>query len=202
MEFASEMIIEAVRRGLRIKEVPIIYYPREGESKLSSFSDGWRHLKFMLLYTPKHLFILPGIVLFLFGMTLVLLISAGLNKFGSINLGIHSMIASSLLAIAGYQLLFLGLAGKVYGTKMDIFDGDGITDFITNRLSLERRATAGVVIFLAGFAYTAYLAWKWIKSGFEDLPVLNQDILAFTLLVIGLQTIFYSFFLSMLSERR
>ena len=199
MEFASEMIIRAVWAGLRIKEVPITYYPRQAESKLHSFRDGWRHLKFMLLYAPSYLFILPGMLLFVLGMILVLLISAGLSKFGSISLGIHSMIASSLLAIVGYQLIFLGLAGKIYRAKMDL-PSDKIAEFFTKNLSLERGATIGLLIFLVGFVYTAYLVGKWINSGFENLPLLNQDILAFTLLVIGLQTIFSSFFLSMLSE--
>ena len=201
MEFASEMIIKAVWAGLRIKEVPITYYPRQGsEPKLNSFRDGWRHLKFMLLYAPSYLFILPGALLFVFGMALVLLIGVGLSKFGPIGLGIHSMIASSLLAIAGYQIIFLGLAGKVYRAKMDM-RSDRITEFVVKRLSLERGATIGLLIFLAGLAYTVYLVWRWVCGGFKDLPMLNQDVLAFTLLVIGLQTIFHSFFLSMLSER-
>ena len=200
MEFASEMIIRAVWAGLRIKEVPITYYPRQAESKLHSFRDGWRHLKFMLLYAPSYLFVLPGMFLFILGMALVLLISVGLSKFGYINLGIHSMIASSLLAIAGYQLIFMGLAGKVYRAKMDM-PNDRIVEFLTKRLSLEKGATIDLLIFLVGFVYTAYLIWKWIDSGFKSLPMLNQDVLAFTLLVIGLQTVFYSFFLSMLSEK-
>ena len=200
MEFASETIMRAVWAGLRIKEVPITYYPRQAESKLNSLRDGWRHLKFMLLYAPSYLFVLPGMFLFVLGMALVLLISAGLSKFGYINLGIHSMIASSLLAIAGYQLVFLGLAGKVYRAKMDM-PNDKIVEFLTKRLSLEKGATIGLLIFSVGFVYTAYLIWKWIDSGFKSLPMLNQDVLAFTLLVIGLQTVFYSFFLSMLSEK-
>jgi len=201
MEFASEMIMRAVWAGLRIKEVPITYYPRRGSKpKLNPFRDGWRHMKFMLLYAPSYLFVLPGMFLFILGMALVLLISAGLSKFGSIHLGIHSMIASSLLAIAGYQFVFLGLAGKVYRAKMDM-PNDKIVEFLTKRLSLEKGATIGLLIFSIGFAYTAYLIWNWIDSGFKSLPMLNQDVLAFTLLVIGLQTIFYSFFLSMLSEK-
>ena len=200
MEFASEMIIRAVWAGLRIKEVPITYYPRQGsEPKLKSFRDGWRHLKFMLLYAPSYLFILPGIFLFAFGMSLILFISVGLSKFGVIDLGIHSMIASSLLAITGYQLTFLGLAGKIYRAKMDM-SSDKIVEFFTENLSLEKGATIGLFVFSTGFVYTTYLVWKWVESGFRKLPMLNQDVLAFTLLIIGLQTIFYSFFLSILSE--
>ncbi len=201
MEFASEMIIRAVWARLRIKEVPITYYPRQdSEPKLKSFRDGWRHLRFMLLYAPTYLFILPGVLLFILSMALVLLISVGISNFGSTGLGVHSMIASSLLAIIGYQLIFLGLAGKIYRAKMDILN-DGIAEFIVKRLSLEKGITIGLLIFFTGFAYTIYLVWNWVDSGFKNLPMLSQDVLAFTLLVIGLQTLFYSFFLSMLSER-
>lgn len=189
MEFASEMVLKAVLSGLRIKEVPINYYPRIGEPKIRSFRDGWRHLRFMLLHTPSHLFLIPGIIFFLFGILLVFLISLGLSRFGSVNLGIHSMIASSLIAIFGYQLIFLGLAGNIYQERIGI-----------KRLSLEKGLMAGLLIFLTGFIYTAYLIFSWIDSGFKSLPLLTHNILAFMLLVVGLQTVFYSFFLSMLSE--
>ena len=195
------MIIKAILNGLKIKEVPITYYPRiESHSKLSTFKDGWRHLKFMLLYTPSYLFILPGLILFIFGIGVILLINFGFSKFGAVSLGIHSMIASCLLAMLGYQLIFLGLAGKIYRARMNV-QSDRIVEFLTKRLSLEKGATVGLLIFSIGFAYTAYLIWKWINSGFKSLPMLNQDVFAFTLLVIGLQTVFYSFFLSMLSEK-
>lgn len=200
MEFASEMVMEAVRRGLRIEEVPITYRRRMGDSKLSSFSDGWRHLKFMLLHTPKHLYYLPGFVMFTLGMGMVLLMSIFDVWVGGVHLGIHSMFAASLLAILGYQLVFLGLFSAVYGHGRGVVEYDRITQFIIEHAPLERGAMVGTAIFLLGFVYTAYLVVEWVSSGFAHLPVLKHDVLAFTLLVIGAQTFFFSFFLSMLGE--
>lgn len=200
MEFASEMIIEAVRRGLRIKEVPITYYPRHGESKLSSFRDGWRHLKFMLLQTPKHLYYVPGSLLLIFGMSLLILMNLTTVRIGQLVLGVNSIIAASLLAIAGYQLIFLGLFSSIYGHSKGYLELDRLTKFVAEHVSLERGVAIGLAMFVAGFLYAVYLIIRWIQSGFEELPIINQSILGFTLLIIGLQTIFFSFFLSMLSE--
>ncbi len=199
MEFASEMIIEARRRGLRIKEVPITYYPREGNSKLSSFSDGWRHLKFMLLYTPKHLYLIPGLLLLIFGVLMMLFSYFRINI--GYSPGLHSMIAGSLAAIVGYDIVMLGLFAGIYGRRMDLFELDLITRSILKHASLERGILLGLIFFIAGFAYSLHLFLNWMESGFRVLPMGGQDMLGFTLLVIGLQTIFFSFFLSLLAEK-
>jgi len=195
MEFASEMIIEAVRQKLRIKEVPITYYPRGGESKLSSFSDGWRHLKYMLLFSPSFLYFIPGVVLFLFGLLVLLLSYFHVNV--GYTPGIHSMILGSLAVIVSYQIIYLGLFAGLYGKKHNLFDTDRITNFISEHVSLERGATVGLAIFLVGFAYSLHLLLNWVSSGYKDLPLGGQDMIGFTLMVIGLQTIFFSFFFSM-----
>lgn len=196
MEFASEMIIEAARRGIRIKEVPIVYHPRIGESKLSSFSDGWRHLKFMLLYTPKHLFIIPGMLLSALGM--FLMAATTLN----INIGytpsIHTLIFGSLFLITGYQIASMGLFAGVYGRAKGILDLDDITEWIVHYSSLERGITIGIVIFGSGFLYSIYRIAMWILEGFPDFPWLEQNMIAFTLIIVGLQTVFSSFFLSLI----
>lgn len=188
MEFASEMIIKAVDKGLRVKEVPISYYKRRNNnSKLSSFQDGWRHLKFMLMYTPNYLFIYPGISLFLFGF--LLMIFALLNVYIGYVPGAHSMIAGSLLIMAGYQALFFGLFAKVYR-------GKGVPRFLT----LERGVAAGILLFTAGIAYTSYLVLGWASSNFSSLPPIEIDIIGFTLIVIGIQTFFSSFMLSIIAN--
>jgi len=200
MEFASEMIIEAVRRGLRIKEVPITYYPREGESKLSSFSDGWRHLRFMLLQTPRYLFYLPGIIMFLFGLSVTLAMSLSeLTLFG-IHFGLHTMIAAAFLSLAGYQLIFMGLFSAVYARSLGMVEYDKTTRFITNILTLERGLLIGIFLMSFGLTYIVLLVKQWIDSGFKHLPVFNQDIFGFTIFILGLQTIFFSFFLSLVVE--
>jgi len=199
MEFASEMIIEAVRRKLRIKEVPITYYPREAsKSKLNSFSDGWRHLKFMLIYAPTYLYIIPGLTSCLMGALLML--------FGYLRVhigytpGFRSMILGSLLVILGYEVSLLGIFAKIYGAHFDLFDADKVTKFILEHISLEKGATIGSAIFLAGVIYSLNLVAKWIGGGYASLPLKGEDMIAYTLLVIGLQTIFNSFFLTMLSN--
>ena len=200
MEFASEMIIEAARRGLRIAEVPITYYPRMGDSKLRSFSDGWRHLKFMLMQTPKYLYYIPGFILFAVGLALVILMSVTHVRIGGVSLGVHSMIAASFITIVGYQLIFLGLFSSAYGRRRGMIEYDRITRFITDKVPLERGILAGVFVFSVGLFYTIFILDRWISSGLKELPMLNQDIFAFTLMIIGLQTVFFSFFLSMISE--
>lgn len=198
MEFASEMLIEAVRKKLRIKEVPITYYPRKGKSKLSSFSDGWRHLKFMLLHAPTYLYFIPGTVFLLLGVIVLLAGIFHLNIGHTI--GIHSMIAGSLLFISGYQIIFLGLFAKIYGVSNDLLDPDKITEFILRYVSLEKGATLGLIMLLVGLSYTLYLIWKWVGSGY--LPMRGEDMIGFTFLIIGLQTIFSSFFLSMIGSKK
>ncbi len=198
MEFASEMIIEAARRGIRIKEVPIVYHPRIGESKLSSFSDGWRHLKFMLLYTPKHLFIIPGMLLSAIGFFLMAATALGINI--GYHPGIHTMIFGSLFLIGGYEIATLGLFAGIYGRTKDIIDLDEVTEWIVHNISLERGIKIGLVIFCIGFAYSLWQVIMWVMSGFPSFPWLEQNMVAFTLIIVGLQTVFSSFFLSLIGS--
>ena len=197
MEFASEMLEVSIMKNLRIAEVPITYYPRTGESTLHSFSDGWRHLQHILLRAPTLLFLIPGYILFMLGILLVFLIWAPFNLWVPMR-GVHSMIAGCLLAIVGYQIIFLGLFAKIYGVHHGLKKRDKTTEFISKQLTLGRGVAAGLVIFLAGFVFTLYLLRNWALSGYTDLPLVDQDIAGLTLLVIGLETIFYSFFLSVI----
>jgi len=107
MEFASEMVIRAAKENLKIAEFPIEYHPRGGESKLSSFRDGWRHLRFLLVHSPNHLFILPGAALAGLGGLFLVLVESGLELFGRA-WGLHAIIGGALLMIVGTQILALG----------------------------------------------------------------------------------------------
>ncbi|MEM2292163.1 MAG: glycosyltransferase family 2 protein [Nitrososphaerota archaeon] len=188
MDFASEMIIEACKNGLRIKEVPINYYRRKNStSKLKSFQDGWRHVKFMLLNTPRHTFIYPGISIFFIG--LVLLISAYFKVFMGYLPGVHSMIAGSLMLLAGYNVTFFGIF-------VSIKKRQSLPKFFT----LEKGATIAAILFTSGLIYALILIAQWIDSGFKHLPVLEHSILAFTLISIGIETFFSAFMLSILAE--
>jgi len=197
MEFASEMIIAAISKGLRIKEVPVTYYPRKaGNSKLNSLADGWRHLKLMLIYAPTYLYVYPGLFFSFFGALLMLFGYFGVHILYTP--GFHSMILGSLGLVVGFQLIFLGLFAKIYGVKNNLFIPDRLIRVFMKYATLERGALIGAIVFLAGFAYSLKLALSWFISGFTQLPLRREDLIAFTLLSIGMQVFFNSFFLSML----
>ena len=197
MEFASEMIMAAGAEELRIAEVPITYYEREGEATLNSFEDGWRHVRFMLLNTPGHLFSLPGIALSTLGTAVMVAAFLRIGVGGFVP-GIHSMIAGSLLLIVGYQVAGLGLFTGIAGNPITS-PNDPLTEWVVERATLERGATLGGSVFTVGGVYALYLTIQWLESG--SLPLLLSDVLAFTAIVLGLQTVFFSFFMSAIAER-
>jgi len=199
MEFASEMLEVAIKNNLKIAEVPITYYPRlEGsEPNLSSFSDGWRHLKHILLRAPTLLFLIPGFILCALGIFLVLLIWNPFNLWVPM-FGIHSMIKPFSFGKRKAFSEKKKLTRKVCLQRHGLEKRDRLTESISKHVTLARGSTVGLAIFLAGFVYALHLLLNWIGSGYKNLPVLDQDIAGFTLLVIGLQTIFYSFFLSVI----
>lgn len=201
MEFASEMIIEATRKKLRIAEVPITYYPRAGESKLSSFSDGWRHLKFMLLHSPSTLFIVPGLIMFMAGWALVIALLGGPVQMNGIWIHLHPMLYGSLLAILGYQIINLGLFAKTYAVVNNIEEHDAITEFVSDHVSLERAGTIGLIVFLIGAGVLGNIIYQWANAGSGALPEIRMDIFAMTLMVLGAQTVFAGFFLSIVGMK-
>jgi glycosyltransferase involved in cell wall biosynthesis len=207
MEFASEMVINASKAGLKIAEVPITYHPREGESKLNSFQDGWRHLRFMLLYSPNWLFIVPGLTLLSVGFLLMLT----LLVFGPIQIGtprflhfnVHYVVLGSLLALIGFQIITLGMYAKVYSMSEHFEETSHLIDFIVRHFSLERGILVGSLTFIAGLLVNLYILYIWLAQGFRERIYLGEAVLAMTLMVIGLQTVFSSFFLSLMGiEKR
>jgi hypothetical protein len=177
--------------------VPITYHEREGEATLDSFQDGWRHVRFMLLNAPGYLFSLPGIALGTLGAIVMGAAFFGIGVGGFVP-GIHSMIAGGLLTIVGYQVAGLGLFAGIAGNPISA-PSDPLTEWVLERATLERGATLGVSMFALGGIYGAYLLTEWIASG--SLPLLTGDVLAVTAIVLGLQTIFFSFFMSAIADR-
>jgi glycosyltransferase involved in cell wall biosynthesis len=199
MEFASEMIIKAIKKGFSIKEVPITYYPRlSGKSKLSSFSDGWRHLKFMLLFTPKYVYFIPGIFFLFFGLSMLLL--AFFNIHLGYTPGIHSSILGGMFTILGYNIFIMGIFTDTYIARKIHIEMNVITKTILRKVTVEKGILIGMTLALIGFAYTIYLFNIWVDSGFRVLPIRGQNVMSITLIILGLQTIFYSVLLSLLSE--
>jgi len=187
MEFASEMLINAITKGLRISEVPISYYPRRAPSKLRPVSDGWRHLRFLLMYSPTYLFIIPGAVLMLVGISLLI---AYLSFNASISLG----ILGSMLSILGYQTISTGLYARTYSIANGFTPHDQFIDLLARYFPLERTILLGGSVFLVALTAGIISARHNLKS---------VPLVALTFLIIGIQTIFSGFFLSiMLVERR
>jgi glycosyltransferase involved in cell wall biosynthesis len=200
MEFASEMVIRASKEKLRIAEFPIEYHPRGGESKLSSFRDGWRHLRFLLVHSPTHLFILPGLAMAALGSLAVALIGSGLDVFGR-TWGIHALIGGALLMVVGTQVLALGLCAHAYGTYF-MGERDRWFDRARARFRLEHGLILGGLFVLVGIVIGAVIFATWISDGFGSLADEHLAVIAATLLIVGIQIFFSSFLLSILGLRR
>jgi glycosyltransferase involved in cell wall biosynthesis len=200
MEFASEMVIRASKENLKIAEFPIEYHPRGGESKLSSFRDGWRHLRFLLVHAPTHLFILPGAVLASLGSLIVLFVGVGLDFFGRA-WGLHALIGGALLMIVGTQVLALGLCAHAYGTYF-MGEQDAWFDRMRARFRLEHGLLLGGLFMLVGVVTGAVILATWIAHGFGSLADEHLAVIAASLLIVGIQIFFSSFLLSILGLRR
>jgi glycosyltransferase involved in cell wall biosynthesis len=200
MEFASEMVIRASKERLDIRELPIEYHPRGGASKLSSFRDGWRHLRFLLVHSPTYLFVLPGALLAALG-TLVSLVSLlNIEVFGR-EWYLHAMIAGSLLLIVGTQIVSLGLCAHAYGTYF-MGEKDRWFDRMRARFRLEHGLLLGSAILLVGLIIAATIVGVWVNRGFGQLSEERLAVLAATLIIVGIQVFFSSFLLSILGLRR
>jgi glycosyltransferase involved in cell wall biosynthesis len=200
MEFASEMVIRAAKENLRIEEFPIEYHPRGGQSKLSSFSDGWRHLRFLLVHSPNHLFIFPGALLAGIGTLIILLVEAGLDIFGRA-WGIHALIGGALLMVVGTQVLALGLCAHAYGTYF-MGERDAWFDRMRARFRLEHGLLLGGAFMLVGLVLGGLIVATWIAHGLGSLADERMAVIAASLIIVGIQIFFSSFLLSILGLRR
>jgi glycosyltransferase involved in cell wall biosynthesis len=200
MEFASEMVIRASKEKLDIREFPIHYHPRGGETKLSRFRDGWRHLRFLLVHSPTHLFLIPGLFIGLVGAIVAIISLAQIDVLGR-QWQLHTMIASSLLMIVGAQIISLGLCAHAYGTYF-MGEKDPWFDRMRQRFQLEDGLLVGTVVSGIGLIAAAVIIGRWIADGAGALSEERLAILAATLIIIGVQIFFSSFLLSILGLRR
>jgi glycosyltransferase involved in cell wall biosynthesis len=200
MEFASEMVVRAAKAKLDIRQLPIEYHARGGESKLSSFRDGWRHLRFLLLHSPKHLFILPGAVISVMGGLICVMVLAHVDFLGR-EWEVHTLIGGSLLLIVGAQIVSLGLCALAYATYF-MGEHDPWFERMSRRYRLEQGLMLGGVVALLGIALVAVIVFEWVQSGFGSLVQERVAIAAATLVVLGMQIAFTSFLLSILGLRR
>jgi glycosyltransferase involved in cell wall biosynthesis len=205
MEFALEMVIKSAQIGARIAEIPIILWPdkRGRAPHLRSFRDGWRSLRFMLLYAPNWLFLLPGAALMLAGLFLVLWLLPGPRQISPhVTLDIHTMIFGVIFTLLGAQILSIGAFAKVF-SYAERFDRRSVSlRRVLKRVTLEKGLLLGGALFLAGFVGCAWVSWQWAASGFGPLHEIRQVLFWSMWLFLGLQTIFAAFFLSMLGISR
>jgi Glycosyl transferase family 2 len=205
MEFALEMIIKTSQIGARITEIPITLWPdkRGRPPHLRSFRDGWRSLRFMLLYAPNWLFLLPGTALVTVGFFLVCWLLPGPRKIAAnVTLDLHTMIFGVIFTLLGLQIFMIGTFAKVF-SYAERFDRNTVSlKRVLKRVQLETGLFLGGLLFLAGIGGCAWIAWKWAASGFGPLYAERQILFWSMWLFLGVQVIFSSFFLSMLGISR
>lgn len=203
MEFASEMVINAAKAGLRMTEVPITYFPREGQSKLQSLRDGWRHLRFMLLYSPTHLYLWPGSALMALGLLALLVLARGPVRLDGFTFGFQWMFIGSLFALLGFQLIHMGFFARVYSLSSHL-DGthDPTVRFFTRHFKMETGVLAGALLFGAGISTYLFILVAHFNDAVDLLQSTRLSVLALTLSVLGAQTVFASFFTSMMVIKR
>jgi len=200
MEFASEMVIKACLAKMRVTEIPITLRPdgRDRRPHLRSFRDGWRHLRFILLFSPTHLFLLPGAICLLLGLIPLVALGSGPKVIWGFHFDLHHMLPASALVILGFQVMTTGLFAKTYSHAARLYAGDRTLAIIGRYFNLERGLLLGGLLFSIGFVIDAWLLLQWLESGRGRLDAIRPAIQASTLMIVGAQTIFSSFFLSML----
>jgi glycosyltransferase involved in cell wall biosynthesis len=207
MEFASEMVVRATVDGLRIAEVPATLSP-DGRSRaphLRSFRDGWRHLRFLLLLSPRWLFLYPGAILMLVGLASMLWLLPGPRRVGPIGLDVNTLVYSAAAIVCGFQAVAFAVFAKIFAINARLLPEDARIQRFASVLSIEVGMAAGLVVFLSGLAAGAYAVGMWGRESFGPLQIeTSMRIVApsATALILGLQLIFSSLFLGVLGLRR
>ncbi len=203
MEFASEMVVKSALNKLNISEVPIKLYPdgRTRAPHLRTWHDGWRHLRFLLLYSPKWLFLYPGLFMFFIGLILSTILFGGPVNIGSVTFDIHSMLYFSMLIVVGFQVVAFYFQSKVFAIKTDLLKEPLWLKRFEKVFSLEKGLLIGLLLILIGVVLSVSSFLMWDKSAFGNLEpskVFRVVIPAVTFLIIGGQSMFNSFFMSLL----
>jgi hypothetical protein len=207
MEFASEMVVKATLLGMRVAETPVILSPagRTRAPHLRSWRDGWRHLRFLLLYSPRWLFLYPGFLLMLIGTTTGLWLLPAPRHIGNVTLDVHTLLYAGLAILIGFQAVVFGIFTKVFAINEDLLPEDRRLQQVLGNVTLEGGLIAGALLFLFGMAGSIYAVGLWEKSGFNALDprqMFRTIIPAGVCLTLGCEIILSSFFLSVLGLSR
>jgi hypothetical protein len=204
MEFASEVVVKAALAGWPIAEVPTVLHPdgRGRPPHLRSWRDGWRHLRFLLLFSPRWLFLYPGLALLLIGVTLTTLLYFMTLRIGGLGLDVHSMLYASAGSLLGLQLCLFALFARVSAQNAGLLPRRPGLDRLLAALTLERGLLAGLALAACGLAWSAAAFWQWRETGFGALDprlVMRDTIPATSLMIAGMEVMLASFLLSLLA---
>jgi len=207
MEFASEMVVKATLRKMRIAEVPTTLSPagRSRPPHLHSWRDGWRHLRFLLLYSPRWLFLYPGQLLMLLGLLIGAWLLPGPKMIGGITFDVHTLLYAALAVIIGFQAIVFAIFTKVFAISEGLLPQDPRLNAVMEYITLEVGLIVGIVLVLLGLAGSIYAVGYWDVHSFGNLNpsrTLRIVIPAVTFLTLGCQILLSSFFLSILGLRR
>jgi glycosyltransferase involved in cell wall biosynthesis len=207
MEFASEMVVKASLQKMRIAEVPTTLSP-DGRSRpphLRSWRDGWRHLRFLLLYSPRWLFFYPGVFLMLIGSLLGFWLLLGPRTIGGVTLDIHTLVYAALAVTAGFQSVVFAVFTKVFAISERLLPADPRLNKMFEYITLEVGLVVGGTLLLAGLSASVYALGFWGEHSFGNLDptkTLRLVIPAVTAITLGIEIVLSSFFLSVLGLRR
>ena len=208
MEFASEMVVKAAVQDLRITEVPVTLGPdkRGRPPHLRTWRDGWRHLRFLLLYSPRWLFLYPGAALMLIGGLVGLWLLPSERALGPVRLDIHTLVYASAAVVLGYQSVIFALFTKTFAISERLLPEDPRLTRLYRYVTLETGIVAGLVLVIAGLVLAVTAIGLWQTQGFGpivDVPrTLRVVIVSSLAITLGVQTFFASFFLSVLGLSR
>jgi glycosyltransferase involved in cell wall biosynthesis len=207
MEFASEMVVSATLHGLRIAEVPTTLSPdgRGRPPHLRSWRDGWRHLRFLLMYSPRWLFLYPGLFLMAIGCCLLLWLIPGSRKIGPLTLDIHTLFYAAAMVLVGFQAVLFGVLSKVFAMTNGLAPWTPKLERAFQIVTLESGLIAGTLLVLGGVIASAAAVGLWRSSAFGGLdPVKTMRLVipSGLAIVLGCQIVLSSFFLSILGLRR
>ncbi len=200
MEFASEMIIKAVVNKVPMKEIPISYARRIGISKLSPLRDTWRHILAILMYSPTYALIFPGVLLTVFGGFFTIRLLFGPMKIGSAGVDIHTMMASVVMVILGFQVILLGFFSRVFTARYLNLSYGQLTHFLLKYVTVDRLLITGFFFFSAGFLYMTYLTFLWVGSGYTAFAHEREFLAACCSAAIGGQMMYSSFLYAVLRK--
>jgi glycosyltransferase involved in cell wall biosynthesis len=199
MEFATEMVVKASGQGMRITEIPVTLHP-DGRSRpphLRSFRDGWRHLRFMLLFAPDYLYIVPGVLVFVIGAVLQYLLLKEPVTILGVYLGIHWLALGCLLSLLGFQILSLGAFAKAFSMNKSFEMSGRLFSKLLNWFSLEAGIVLGLIMVILGIVADLSILFVWFYRGMGEMGSVHTAFVATTVIALGIQIIFSSFLLSL-----